>query len=215
MPYQAAWDLQKRLARQRAEGAIPDTLILLEHPHTYTIGRRGSRDHLLWEDAAERGIDVIDVDRGGDITYHGPGQLVAYPIMYLGQPDASGRLIQTDYVGYLRRLEEVIIRTLAAFGVAAHREEGYTGVWVPAGAHTAKVAAIGVRVTAQGVSMHGAALNINPQMHYFDGIVPCGITNRPVTSLEALLGERCPSLTTVQHAFTGTVTTVFDLQETP
>jgi lipoyl(octanoyl) transferase len=215
--YQQAWDLQRSLADARAANSIDDTLILLEHPHTYTLGRSAHIEHLLLsaDECAQRGIAVIDVDRGGDITYHGPGQLVAYPIRYLGQPDASGRLVATDYVGYVRRLEEVLIRTIAAFGITGQRVEGLTGVWVDTRIGPAKIAAIGVRVNARGVSTHGVALNVTPDLSYFDGIVPCGITDKAVTSLWVLLRDATPSMPDVIHAFTTAYESVFDCTLSP
>ncbi len=208
VPYREAWELQKRLAAERAAGAIPDTLLLLEHPHTYTLGRSGHAENLLLTEAqcAQRGITVEWVDRGGDITYHGPGQLVGYPILSLGQPSgAEGHIPQADYVGYVRRVEEMIIRTLARFGLAAGQIAGLTGVWVqpdmasrcphcPPSARQApsKIAAIGVKVDARGVSQHGFALNVAPEMSYFEGIVPCGIRGHGVVSLADLLLEPPP-----------------------
>lgn len=215
--YQQAWDMQRSLAEARAANAIDDTLILLEHPHTYTLGRSAHIEHLLLSahECAKRGIAVIDVDRGGDITYHGPGQLVAYPIRYLGQPDASGRLVPTDYVGYVRRLEEVLIRTIAAFGITGQRVEGLTGVWVETRVGQAKIAAIGVRVNARGVSTHGVALNVTPDLSYFDGIVPCGITDKAVTSLWVLLRNATPSMDEVITQFAAAYQDVFDCTLSP
>ena len=132
--YHRAWDLQSRLAAQIAAGTQPPTLLLLEHPHTYTIGRRGGQDHILWDvnQRTQAGVTVVEVDRGGDITYHGPGQLVGYPLLPLASPGWQGeRLPQADFVGYLRRLEDVLIQTLAAFGLLAERRAGLTGVWLP------------------------------------------------------------------------------------
>lgn len=202
--YYAAWDIQRRLAAARAEGRIEDSLLLLEHPHTYTLGRSGSAEHLLLDEAerARLGVEVVEVDRGGDITYHGPGQLVAYPIRYLGKADPAGHLPQADYVGYLRHLEKVLIRTVGAFGVVARREEGYTGVWVDTPAGPQKIAAIGVRVSAKGISTHGTALNVSVDLSYFAGIVPCGIHDRAVTSLRALLGNSAPSPDEAREAYT-------------
>lgn len=215
--YHAAWDLQRRLAAARATAAIDDTLLLLEHPHTYTLGRSGHVEHLLMsaEERARRGVTVVEVDRGGDITYHGPGQLVAYPILYLGRADPQGHLPTADYVGYLRCLEEALIRTLAAWGVQGRREEGYTGVWVDTPSGTAKIAAIGVRVSAQGVSTHGVALNVAPDLEYFGGIVPCGIADRPVTSLRQLLGDATPSMQEVMDHFSAAFAEVFGYQMVP
>lgn len=200
--YQAAWDLQRRLAAKRARGDVADTVIVLEHPHTYTLGSSGHRENLLMsdEERARRGVAVLNVDRGGDITYHGPGQLVAYPILYLGKADLSGRLPQADYVGYIRKLEAVIIDTLRPFGIYARRDEGFTGAWVDAPSGAEKIAAIGVRVTAAGVSMHGLALNVNSDLDFFRGIIPCGL-DKPVTSMAVLLGENCPAMKEVITGF--------------
>ncbi|HLV43955.1 MAG TPA: lipoyl(octanoyl) transferase LipB [Aggregatilineales bacterium] len=216
MEYHAAWDVQRRLAALRAENRIVDTLLLVEHPHTYTLGRSGKVEHLLMGEAerAEKGVLVVEVDRGGDITYHGPGQLVAYPILYLGRADARGHLPTADYVGYLRRLEEVLIRTVAGFGIEARREEGYTGVWVDRPGGPEKIAAIGVRVSAGGVSTHGVALNVAPDLAYFRGIIPCGIADRPVTSMQALLGS-APPMSDVRAVFTAAFAGVFGCRLAP
>ena len=178
VPYPEAWALQNRLADARRAGLAPDTLILLEHPHTYTIGRSGTRDHVFLTEAelATRGIICLDVDRGGDVTYHGPGQLVGYPIFDLGpQPDV-GR--------YLRNLEDCLIDTLADFGIAGGRLSGYTGVWIG----DRKIAAIGVKVS-QGVTTHGFALNVTTDLSLFTHILPCGISDKGVTSMAVELGR--------------------------
>lgn len=177
--YQAAWDLQRRLVEERGAGRIPDQLLLLEHPHTFTIGRSGTRDHLLVspERLDALGATVLDVDRGGDITYHGPGQLVGYPIFDL---TARGR----DVHAYVRGLEEALIRLLTRFNIAASRSPGLTGVWVG----DEKIAAIGVRIT-RWITLHGFALNVNPDLTYFEAIVPCGIRDRGVTSMARSLGS--------------------------
>lgn len=211
MDYDTAWNLQRRLAAARAENRIVDTLLLLEHPHTYTLGRSAKVEHLLMSEVerAEKGVHVVEVDRGGDITYHGPGQLVAYPILYLGRADPRGHLPSADYVGYLRRLEEVLINLLGDFGISGRREEGYTGVWVDQPTGPEKIAAIGVRVSAAGVSTHGAALNVTADLDYFGGIIPCGIVDKPVTSIQKLLGADTPSMQTVQAAFVDAFAGVF------
>lgn len=185
IPYEEAWALQKELAVARAKNEISDTLLLLQHPHTYTLGSSGKRENLLWreEECHEKGISILKVDRGGDITYHGPGQLVGYPIMQLARDS-----IRADVVKYVRQLEEVLIVALSAFGVQGQRLEGLTGVWVQGDVELEKIAAIGVKVTARGITQHGFALNINTDMNYFKGIIPCGIDDRPVTSLEQLCG---------------------------
>ncbi|MBA2363995.1 MAG: lipoyl(octanoyl) transferase LipB [Chloroflexia bacterium] len=183
VPYQEAWDVQRALlARIVAEDA-PETLLLLEHPPTYTLGRRGGREHLLAtpEELAGRGAVVIESDRGGDITYHGPGQIVGYPLLNLRRRTGG------DVHRYLRALEEVLIGVLAAYGLTGEREPEHTGVWCGG----AKVAAIGVRIS-RGITMHGFALNVNTDLSYFNHIVPCGIHDRPVTSLAKLLGEQIP-----------------------
>ena len=177
--YEEAWDLQRAFWEGRHEGrARSDYLLLQEHPHVYTLGRNANAANLLVSDdqLAEVGARRFDIDRGGDITYHGPGQLVGYPILAL----AGTKKI----VPYVRAVEEVLIRTLSDFGVVARRETGFTGVWTERG----KVAAIGVRVARQ-VTMHGFALNVDPDMAYFSYMNPCGITDRPVTSLVELLGR--------------------------
>jgi lipoate-protein ligase B len=209
--YITAWDIQRALADARARDQISDTLIVLEHPHTYTLGRSARRQHLLLgeEECRQQDIQVVEVDRGGDITYHGPGQLVAYPIRYLGIPDAAGRLPQVDYVGYIRCLEEVLIQTLGEFGIHARREQGFSGAWVDTPSGPLKIAAIGVRVNASGVSTHGIALNVAPDLSYFAGIIPCGIADKGVTSMAALLSERSPSVDMVAKQFASAFARVF------
>ncbi|MBI4307199.1 MAG: lipoyl(octanoyl) transferase LipB [Chloroflexi bacterium] len=177
--YGMAWEMQKALAVARRASAIPDVLLLLEHPPTYTIGRSGGDDHLLLseEALAERGARVFHVDRGGDITYHGPGQLVGYPILHLREDGL-------DVHAYLRNLEEVLIRALADLGLPARREPSYTGVWIDG----EKIAAIGVKV-ATAVTSHGFALNVSTDLSYFESIVPCGIQGKGVTSIAKVLGR--------------------------
>ena len=195
--YLDAWDAQKATVTARQEGAGRDHLVLLEHPPVYTLGKRTDQTHLLFDadQRTEHGIELVQVDRGGDITYHGPGQLVGYPILRL----ASVRSV----VEYVRALEEVVIRTLAGFGITGRRVQDFTGVWVG----DAKIAAIGVRVASKGVTSHGFALNVNPQMDHFNGIVPCGIDDRDVTSM-ALLGATAP-LSTVADEVERVVAEVF------
>ena len=177
--YGAAWDLQRELVAARQAGDVPDTLLLLEHPPVITLGRSGESGHLLGSEAEleRRGIAFVETDRGGDITFHGPGQIVGYAIVDLA---ARGR----DLHRYLRDLEAVLIRALAEFAIVAGRVDGLTGVWVG----DAKVAAIGIRVS-RWITHHGFALNVDTDLSYFDLIVPCGIADRPVTSMEALLGH--------------------------
>ncbi len=178
LDYQTAWDLQKELFERRLAGDIEDTLLLIEHPHTYTLGKSGQEENLVADEFAlkRQGIEVFRIDRGGDITYHGPGQIVGYPILDLHHH-------YLDVHRFLRDLEEVIIQTLADYKIAASRVEGLTGVWVEG----AKVAAIGVKVT-RWITMHGFAFNVNTDLSYFGNIIPCGITDKPVTSMEKLLG---------------------------
>ncbi len=180
--YEDAWGLQRRLFDLRSKGLIDDVLLLNEHNHVYTLGRSADPDHLL-ADASELrrlGVDVCSVERGGDVTYHGPGQIVGYPIL-----DLNG--YQPDIHRYLRNLEEVMIRTLAVFGIAGRRDGEFTGVW----AGNEKIAAIGVKVS-RWITMHGFALNVNTDLDYFQRIIPCGIFHRGVTSMGARLGREVP-----------------------
>jgi lipoate-protein ligase B len=179
MAYDQAWALQRELVAARQAGEAPDTLLLLEHPPVITLGRSGETEHLLGSEAEleRRGVEFVETDRGGDITFHGPGQIVGYAIVDLA---ARGR----DLHRYLRDLESVVIQALAEFGIVAERVAGLTGVWVG----EAKVAAIGIRVS-RWVTHHGFALNVDTDLSYFDLIVPCGIADRRVTSMEALLGR--------------------------
>jgi lipoyl(octanoyl) transferase len=201
VPYQEALALQTDLHERRARHDIPDMLVLVEHPHVYTIGRRGSPDEILWDagELARRGIEVVEADRGGQVTYHGPGQLVGYPIVDLG-PGA-------DLVAYVRRLEDVLVTTLDRFGLRAGRDVGNTGVWIG----DRKIGAIGVRVT-RGVTKHGFALNVSTDLSYFAGIIPCGITTKGVTSMGAELGD-APALDTVAAVLTEEFVGVFDYGE--
>jgi lipoyl(octanoyl) transferase len=179
--YGKAWDLQRRLADRRGEDLVPDTLLLLEHPHTFTLGRRGDSAHILLtpDELLRLGIEVFSIDRGGDVTYHGPGQLVGYPIMAVPE---EGR----DVIPYVRQLEAVIIRALGDFGIVASRLEGFSGVWLG----NDKIAAIGVKVGR--VTMHGFALNVNTDMTYFSYIIPCGLRDKGVTSMAAIIGHPVP-----------------------
>ncbi|MCL4251894.1 MAG: lipoyl(octanoyl) transferase LipB [Anaerolineae bacterium] len=183
MHYAEAWALQNTLAEARGRDDIPDRLLLVEHPHTYTFGSAVHEENLLLDSdqLRARGIAVFHSDRGGDITYHGPGQLVGYPILKLAS--AHGAL-RADVLAYVRALETVIIRALADFDVTAGVIPGLTGVWVG----EAKIAAIGVRVTTRTVTKHGFAINLNTDLSYFDGIIPCGIHDKDVTSLAQLQG---------------------------
>lgn len=176
--YADAWALQREIADARVAGG-PDTLLLLEHPPVYTAGKRT----LPEERPSTPGVPVVDTDRGGKITWHGPGQLVGYPIIGLTEP--------LDVVNFVRRLEEALITVCAGLGVETGRVEGRSGVWVPGEAHRTprKVAAIGIRV-ARGVTLHGFALNCDCDLGAFGGIIPCGIADAGVTSLTAELGHR-------------------------
>lgn len=196
--YEEAWDWQKRLVAERREGVWADELLLLEHPPVYTLGRRGKEANLLLDEAqrAVEGIGLHWVDRGGDITYHGPGQLVGYPILNLKRLHRERGLPRPDLHLYLRELEEVVIRTLSVFGVRGWRYPGYTGVWVEEAGERRKIAAMGIKVSGRGISSHGFALNVNPNLAHFGGIVPCGIEEHGVTSLSKLL-DRPVSLSEV------------------
>ena len=184
-PYAEAWDLQKVLARRRKRDEVPDTFVLCEHPPVYTVGR-GARDgaNLGAGEGYLRslGAEVFWSDRGGDATFHGPGQIVGYPIL---------RLRDRDTHGYLRRLEDLLIRVLAGYGLEGRHRPEYTGVWVG----DEKIAAIGVKFSSGWVASHGFALNVNTDLSWFDRITPCGIREFGVTSLskelgrEVLLGE--------------------------
>ena len=195
--YLDAFALQRELVAERQTGRGRDTLLLLEHPPVYTLGKRASADNVLLTPAQldARGIEVVEVDRGGDVTYHGPGQLVGYPIIAL----AGVRSV----VDYVRALEQVLITALARLGVDAQRVPDSTGVWVG----EEKVAAIGVRVASGGITSHGFALNVAPALRDFAGIVPCGITDRGVCSLESL--GVTDDLTEVTELVTGAFAEVF------
>jgi lipoyl(octanoyl) transferase len=253
--YETAWRLQDQYAAEIAEGKRPPTLLLLEHPHVYTFGRRGKQENLLWGESQlkEKGIAIHWVDRGGDVTYHGPGQLVGYPLIPLRsiRPDMSlgesadsestsahvsdstldtmrhvrsgTRIPDADYVGYVRNLEKTLIIALANLGLAAGQREGLTGVWIQADVHSrcprckpedrkkpAKIAAIGVKVDARGVSRHGFALNVNPDMEYWDGIIACGLQDEPIVSLADLF-ENPPSMERVKEEVVKAFREVFEM----
>jgi lipoyl(octanoyl) transferase len=178
--YSEAWQLQELFWQLRCKGIVPDALFLTEHKHTYTLGKSANVNHLLeTEDQLKcENISVFHIDRGGDITYHGPGQLVGYPIIDL-------KNYYLDIHRYLRDLEEVVLRTLAEYGVTGQRVDGYTGVWVG----EEKIAAIGIKVS-RWVTMHGFAFNVNTNLGYFDKIIPCGIFHKGVTSLERILERK-------------------------
>lgn len=203
--YAECWEMQNRLAAQVASGEAPDTLLLLEHPHTYTCGRKGGHDHILAsQDELEReGIALLDVDRGGDVTYHGPGQLVSYPIINLLREAST-----VDYHAYLRSLEQALIGASADFAINAYRLPAYSGVWVGEAGCEEKIAAIGVRVDGRGITTHGVALNITTDLSYFGKIVPCGISNKGVSSMAKLL-PHVPTMAEVKASFASHFGTVF------
>jgi lipoate-protein ligase B len=229
--YKKAWELQETLAGEIAAGIRPPTLLLLEHPHTYTFGRRGRSENLLWDasELSRRGVGVYWVDRGGDVTYHGPGQLVGYPLLPLASgaherqtKGAGGNSSYPDFIGYLRQLERMLIQTLARYNIHGTQISGLTGVWVPSnpvhpdlGASeimpetAAKIAAIGVKVDARGISRHGFALNIDPDMTFWQGIVGCGLEDRTVTSMAELLHSP-PSMEKVTDEIVSVFGEIFD-----
>ena len=251
--YEQAWKLQDQYAAEIAEGKRPPTLVMLEHPHVYTFGRRGKQENLLWGESQlkEKGIAIHWVDRGGDVTYHGPGQLVGYPLLPLRpvrssedaelqgvlsahtaestsdtlRPDRSdSRIPQADYVGYVRNLEKTLITALARLGLPAGQRPGLTGVWIQADVHSrcprckpedrkkpAKIAAIGVKVDARGISRHGFALNVNPAMEYWEGIIACGLQDEPIVSLADLFPEP-PAMEHVKQEVITAFSEVFDFQ---
>ncbi len=186
--------MQLKLAAEVAKGKHPPALLLLEHPHVYTFGRQSNPKDLLWDQDTlkARRVQVAESDRAGEITYHGPGQLVGYPILPLGE---------TGTLAYLRKLEETLIQTLAHFEITAVRVPGQTGVWVPDPDQTAppaKIASIGVRVDAHRITRHGFALNVAPEMTYWDGIIACGLENQRQTSI-AILFPDPPEIETVSR----------------
>lgn len=173
--YQEVWDLQKDFQKKRIEKRLDDTLILVEHEPVYTLGKNANKNHLL--QSRDRSVNVFDIERGGDITFHGPGQLVGYPIINLSY-------YRRSVSWYMRRLEQLAIDVLKDFGINASRIKGLTGVWVG----EEKIAAQGVRIS-RWVTMHGFSLNVNPDLSFYDGIIPCGIFDHGITSMEELLGS--------------------------
>jgi lipoyl(octanoyl) transferase len=185
-PYFPMWDLQKEWVQEIGQNKRNQSLLLLEHEHVYTFGRGAHKEHLLISEdtCLEKGIELAEIDRGGDITYHGPGQLVGYPLLVLDRFQNNAHL-------YLRKLEETLIRTLSSFGIQAGRKEAYTGVWVK----DLKIAAIGVKFNrVKGnkdfIASHGFAVNVNTDLSMFEHIIPCGIREYGVTSMEQLLGQK-------------------------
>ena len=201
--YLRARQLQDELVERVHDGLSPNTLLFLEHPHVYTRGRLSRDEHVLTPGAelAALGIPVHETDRGGQVTYHGPGQLVVYPIINL-------RRLGMGPLQYVRTLEQVIVETLGDFGIPAYTEPGLTGVWTPGG----KIAAIGVKIS-RGVAFHGFALNVNTDLSWYRHIVPCGITDRPVTSMTAQVAAPV-GITAVSAALTAHFGNAFGLQMT-
>ncbi len=201
VPYAQGLALQQELVQQRRAGEIDDALLLLEHPHVITLGSSSHASNVLLDDAqrAAGGIELFETGRGGDVTYHGPGQLVGYPILDL-KPD------RCDLHRYVRDIEEVIIRALRTWDVRADRIAGLTGVWV----NDEKICAIGVRVSSGWITSHGFALNITTDLSYFGAIVPCGITDRGVTSLARVLGNDAPGMPAVCDAVATAFAAVFE-----
>lgn len=191
--YATGLRLQERLVALRKEGQIGDVLLLLEHTPVITLGRNAKAANIIAspETLAERGVEVFESDRGGDVTFHGPAQLVGYPIFDLrGFPSSESKRSTMGVIEYVRKLEEALIRTCADFGIGGERVCGLTGVWT-SGPEQAKIAALGVHIS-RGVTSHGFALNVNTDLSYFDLIIPCGITSKPVTSMQKELGHEVP-----------------------
>ena len=227
VPYEDAWKLQERLAGEISTGKRLPTLLLLEHPHTFTFGRRGDAKNLLWDEPelAKRGIGLFWVDRGGDITYHGPGQLVGYPLIPLGKPDPRNRNPSlVDYVGFVRNIEATLISSLARFGLAAGQIAGKTGVWIQPDVASrcarcdprlkqapSKIASIGIKVDVNGVTRHGFALNVAPDMSYWEGIIACGLEGVTMASLADLL-DPPPAMPEVMQAVEESFAEIFNFQ---
>jgi len=203
--YAEAWELQKRVVAARKAGAVDDVLLFCEHPHVITLGRSGNRANLLASEniLRQKGVEFFATNRGGDITYHGPGQIVGYPILNLGT-------IRRDVVWYVRMLEEAMIRATAELGIVARREVGKSGIWVGETPMAEKLGAIGVHIS-RWITSHGFAYNVATDLRYFDLIVPCGIAERKATSLEKLLG-RCVSSQEVKPPLAAHFGEVFGLR---
>jgi len=183
--YEDAWNLQKQLQSQRISGQIEDHLLLVEHFPVYTLGKNSPKEHLLVQESES--ISIVQTDRGGNITFHGPGQLVGYPILDLNHYKKS-------VSWYMRELEQLIIDVLKEYDINAGRKKGLTGTWV----RDKKIAALGVRIS-KWVTMHGFSLNINPDLKYYQGIIPCGISEYGVTSMAKILGENVPSMMEIKE----------------
>lgn len=215
--YEPAWRLQEQLADQIGRGERPPVLLLLEHSHTYTFGRQGKKENLLWDtnELERRSVQVFWVDRGGDVTYHGPGQLVGYPLLPVSI-QTTGDAIKVDSMGYIRKLEQALVQALKALGIEAQTKAGMTGIWTPGNKSTPpeKVAAIGVKVDSRGISRHGFAINVNPDMSYWQGIIGCGLAGYQATSLAQLL-DPAPTMDTVKKAVIAAMGDTFDYQMEP
>ncbi len=200
--YEPVLDVQKQQHRERVEGNVPDRLLFVEHEPVYTLGKAADPDHLVASDRFLRneGIDVVEVERGGDVTYHGPGQVVGYPVLDLREHRRS-------ISWYMRSLEETIIRTLETFGIESTREEGRPGVWVD----QEKICAVGVRI-ARWVTYHGFALNVDPEMDHFEGIIPCGISDAGVVSMSDLLSP-VPDPAEIRRELTSSFRNIFGFDE--
>jgi len=196
--YKRTWELQKELQLQRIENQIDDTLLLVEHEPVYTFGKNTDENHLLQN--YPENVKLFHIERGGDITFHGPGQIVGYPIMDLHNYKMS-------ISWYMRALEEVIIRSLDKFGISADRKDGLTGVWV----EDEKIAALGVRIS-RWVTMHGFALNVNTDLTYYDSIIPCGIFDYGITSMEHILGEK-QNMSKIKSILSAVFLDVFQLKK--
>ncbi len=210
--YPTGLRLQQRLVDLRKDAKIGDALLLLEHTPVITLGRNAKTDNIIAsrEELARRGVEVFECDRGGDVTFHGPGQLVAYPIFDLrGMTSSDGKRKTLGAIEYVRRLEEVLIRTCADFKIPTKRVPGLTGVWTSEG-EEAKIAALGVHIS-RAVTSHGVALNVNTNLDYFNLIIPCGITAKPVTSMSKELGKEL-SLLEVGHSVSRHFGAVFQSQ---
>ena len=199
-PYQQTWDLQKTLQSRRINNEIEDTVLLVEHEPVYTFGKNADDNHLLQNYPDD--VQVFHIERGGDVTFHGPGQLVGYPIIDLHNYKKS-------ISWYMRSLEDVIIDTLDHYGIAASRKDGLTGVWV----NDEKIAALGVRIS-RWVTMHGFALNVNTDLHYYAGIIPCGIFEYGVTSMQKILGKEM-EMDEVKYILIEQFQNVFNQQQSP
>ena len=211
VPYGTALQLQRTLMELRKAGRVENTLLLLEHPPVITLGRNAQLSNVIAppEFLAQRGVELFEIDRGGDVTFHGPGQLVAYPIFDLRSFEPGSKIGAVEFV---RRLEEVLIRTCGDFGIGTQRIKGLTGVWTYAlpNKPEAKIAAIGVHIS-RGVTTHGFALNVSTDLDFFSLIVPCGITGKPVTSMQQEL-QRAPRMEDVATAASRNFGRVFQSQ---